>query len=238
MSKLAVIVGVGPGLGASLARKFASQNLSVAMLARNQDFLTQLQSDITKQGGNAASFQCDITSPESVKNAFEQIEQKYGSSAAWEVGIYNAGGFSRESILEIDPEKFTNVWKVNCLGALLFSQQLIPRMLKNNKGTLLFTGATASLRGSAKFATLSTGKFGLRALVQSLAREFQPQGIHISHVIVDGIIRSDRTKSMTNLEDGKMLNPDKIAETYFHLYQQDKSVWTHELDIRPSSEIF
>jgi NADP-dependent 3-hydroxy acid dehydrogenase YdfG len=142
-------------------------------------------------------------------------------------------------ILEITPEQLDQCFHASCTGALVASQQVLPDMVKAKRGTILLTGATASLRGSARFACLATAKFALRALAQSMAREFSRQGIHVAHVIVDGQIASDRARAMSpGREEHTMLSPDAIAETYWQLHVQDPTAWTHEIDVRPNVESF
>ena len=235
-SKVVAIVGVGEGLGASVAHRFAREGFTVAIIARSEDKLTKIQADIEKAGGKAAPYAADVTDAASVKAAFEKVSSELGAP---QILVYNAGIFKINSILELTPEQFDYCWKVNCFGAFTAAQQVLPTMVKQKKGTIILTGATASLKGSAKFAALAVGKFGLRALAQSLAREFSPQGIHVAHVIIDGIINTERAKNMfSEKEENTMLSPDSIAETYWQLHKQDKSAWTLEMDLRPDVEKF
>jgi NAD(P)-dependent dehydrogenase (short-subunit alcohol dehydrogenase family) len=142
-------------------------------------------------------------------------------------------------ILELTPEQFESSWKVNCFGAFLAVQQVLPAMVERSRGTILLTGATAAVRGSAKFAALAVGKFGLRALAQSLAREFGSQGIHVAHIIIDGMINTPRVRAMASeREEHTLVSPEAIAQTYWQLYQQDATAWTLELDLRPAVEKF
>ena len=142
-------------------------------------------------------------------------------------------------ILELTPEQFEQNWKVNCFGAFLAVQQVLPAMIERGGGTILLTGATAAVRGSAKFAALAVGKFGLRALAQSLAREFGSQGIHVAHIIIDGMINTPRVRAMASeREEHTLVSPEAIAQTYWQLYQQDATAWTLELDLRPAVEKF
>ncbi|MFI5246079.1 MAG: SDR family NAD(P)-dependent oxidoreductase, partial [Gemmatimonadales bacterium] len=156
-----------------------------------------------------------------------------------EVLVYNAGAFQMGGLLDISAEDFERCWRANCFGGFLAAQAVVPEMLKKKRGTLLFTGATAALRGSAKFSCLAVGKFGLRALAQSLARELGPQGIHVAHVIIDGQIDTPRIRQMMPGRDAStLLSPDAIAETYWQLHAQDPTAWTQELDVRPAVEKF
>lgn len=235
-SKVAVVLGVGPGLGAAIARRFARAGFTVGIMARNAEKLKAIQTQIEQDGGTALSVSADATDLASVTAAFSQIKQQLGEP---EVFIYNTGAFQMASALEITPEQFEYNWKANCFGAFLGVQQVLPAMLERGRGTILFTGATAAMKGSAKFASFAVGKFGLRALAQSLAREFGPQGIHVAHIIIDGIIDTPRVRQMMpNREQQTMLSPDAIAETYLQLYLQDSSAWTLEIDLRPAVETF
>ena len=235
-SKVAVVLGVGPGLGAAVAHRFAREGFVVGLMARSSEQLTQIQSEIEQSGGKALSVTVDATDAASVKAAFEQVRSQLGSP---EVFVYNAGAFKMAGILELTPEQFESSWKVNCFGAFLAVQQVLPAMVERGRGTILLTGATAAVRGSAKFAALAVGKFGLRALAQSLAREFGSQGIHVAHIIIDGMINTARVRAMASeREEHTLLSPEAIAQTYWQLYQQDATAWTLELDLRPAVEKF
>jgi len=235
-SKVAVVLGVGPGLGAAVAHRFAREGFVVGLMARSSEQLTQIQSEIEQSGGKALSVSVDATDAASVKAAFEEVSSQLGSP---EVFVYNAGAFKMAGILELTPEQFEQNWKVNCFGAFLAVQQVLPAMVERGRGTILLTGATAAVRGSAKFAALAVGKFGLRALAQSLAREFGSQGIHVAHIIIDGMINTPRVRAMASeREEHSLLSPEAIAQTYWQLYQQDATAWTLELDLRPAVEKF
>lgn len=235
-SKVAVVLGVGSGLGAAVAHRFAREGFAVGLMARSSQQLTQIQSEIEQSGGKALSITVDATDPASVKAAFEQVSSQL---SAPEVFVYNAGAFQRAGILELTPEQFESSWKVNCFGAFLAVQQVLPAMVEQGRGTILLTGATAAVRGSAKFAALAVGKFGLRALAQSLAREFGSQGIHVAHIIIDGMINTQRVRAMASeAEEHTLVAPEAIAQTYWQLSQQDATAWTLELDLRPAVEKF
>lgn len=235
-SKVAVVLGVGPGLGAAVARRFASQGFTLGLMARSEEKLTPIQTEIEKDGGTALSIPADATDPASVISAFAKVKQKLGTP---EVFVYNTGAFQMGGILEFTPEQFEYNWKANCFGAFLGAQQVLPAMVERGRGTILLTGATAALKGSARFAGLAVGKFGLRALAQSLAREFGPQGIHVAHIIIDGMIDTPRVRGMApDRENHTLVSPLAIAETYWQLYLQDATAWTLELDLRPAVEKF
>ncbi|MGH6901400.1 MAG: SDR family NAD(P)-dependent oxidoreductase [Geminicoccaceae bacterium] len=232
--QVAVIVGVGPGLGLALVKRFARAGMAVAMAARDGQRLEQLRAQAPVAGARA--YACDATDPAAVDRLFEEVE---GDLGAPEVVVFNAGAFEPGGILEIDPAQFERCWRIGCLAGLLVGQAAARRMVREGRGTILFTGATAALRGSARFANLAVPKFGLRALAQAMARELGPEGIHVGHVIIDGQIRSERYAQLA-AERGPdaLLEPDAIAEMYYQLHAQPRSAWTLELDLRPWSEKF
>jgi NAD(P)-dependent dehydrogenase (short-subunit alcohol dehydrogenase family) len=234
--KVAVILGVGPGLGAAVAQRFAREGFAVGMMAREKERLGKVREEIEDARGTALAVSADATDAASVASAFEQVREELGNP---EVFVYNAGAFEMGGILELSPEQFDNCFRANCSGAFYGAQQVLPAMVEKERGTIILTGATAALRGSAKFAALATGKFGLRALAQSMAREFGPQGIHVAHVIIDGQINTPRLReTQPDREESTTLSPGSIAETYWHLHAQDPTAWTLELDLRPAVETF
>ena len=234
--KVAVILGVGPGLGAAVARRFAHEGFAVGMMARSEVSLSATQEEVEGAGGQTLAVRADATDAGSVASAFEEVRGSLGNP---EVFVYNAGAFRMGGVLEVSPEDFDDCFRANCSGAFYGAQQVLPAMVERGRGTILLTGATASMRGSANFAALATGKFGLRALAQSLAREFGPQGIHVAHVIIDGQINTPRVRAMSpDREEHTMLSPDAIAETYWQLHVQNPTAWTLELDLRPALESF
>ncbi|MBA3792085.1 MAG: SDR family NAD(P)-dependent oxidoreductase [Rubrobacter sp.] len=234
--KVAAVLGVGPGLGTAIARRFAREGYAVALMARREESVADVRREIENAGGTALSVSTDATDPASVKAAFERVRGAIGDP---EVFVYNAGAFQMGGILEIDPETFDECFRANCAGAFYASQHVLPAMAEAEHGTVLLTGASASLRGSARFSALAVGKFGLRALAQSMAREFGPRGVHVAHVVIDGQIQTPRAREMSpDREDHTMLSPDAIAETYWQLHSQEPTVWTLELDLRPSVESF
>ena len=234
--KVAVILGVGPGLGSAVARRFAHEGFEVGMMARSEESLSATQEEVESAGGQTLAVRADATDAGSVTSAFEEVRRSLGDP---EVFVYNAGAFRMGSVLEVSPEDFDDCFRANCSGAFYGAQQVLPAMVEKGRGTILLTGATASMRGSANFAALATGKFGLRALAQSMAREFGPQGIHVAHVIIDGQINTPRVRAMSpDREEHTMLSPDAIAETYWRLHTQDPTAWTLETDLRPAVESF
>jgi NAD(P)-dependent dehydrogenase (short-subunit alcohol dehydrogenase family) len=234
--KVAAIMGVGPGLGAAVARRFAHEGFAVGLMARSEESLSATQVEVESAGRQAFAVRTDATDAGSVASAFEEMRGSLGNP---EVFVYNAGAFRMGGVLEVSPEDFDDCFRANCSGAFYGAQQVLPAMVERGRGTILLTGATASMRGSANFAALATGKFGLRALAQSLAREFGPQGIHVAHVIIDGQINTPRVRRMSpDREEHTMLSPDAIAETYCRLHTQDPTAWTLETDLRPAVESF
>ncbi|MCJ1290197.1 hypothetical protein MMC34_001733 [Xylographa carneopallida] len=239
-SALAIIAGVGPGTGAALAKKFAKE-YPVVLLARNPSNYDSLVEEIEKSGGKAVGISTDVSSPESVEEAFKKIKSISTEVAA---GIFNVGGkFIRKPFLELGLEDFEAGYEANGKGAFLFSQQILPLLLKTvstspaHPPTLIFTGATASMKGSAGMSSFATGCFAKRALAQSLAREFGPKGVHVGHAIIDGVIDIPRTKEykVSDEPDAK-ISADAIADAYWHLHTQPRTTFTNELDIRPYVE--
>lgn len=222
--QVAVIVGAGPGLGVSAARRFSKAGMTPVLVSRNADRLNELAAGI--QG--AVAYPCDATDEAAVDAMYSHIEEEHGPI---EVLVYNpGGGFGRTPVLEQSAERFRAVWEFTAFGGFLNCRAAAQRMQARGRGAILITGATASLRGGKGFSAFASGKFALRALAQSLARELGPEGIHVAHINIDGIIGDS--------DDGSKLNPDDIAETYFGLFKQARSNWTQELDIRPWNENF
>lgn len=235
-NKVAAVVGAGPGLGASVAQRFAKEDYTVALVARNLGNLEEIQKSIEALGQRALPLSADVTKESDLEGAFNKITEDEGNI---EVLIYNAGDFKMQSVLEIGTEEFKRSWEINCMGAFLCSKLVLPSMIENNRGTIIFTGATASKRGSALFSRLAVGKFGLRALAQSMAREFGPKGIHVAHVVIDGQIATPLfLEAQPDRDPETLLSPDSIAEQYLQLHSQDPTSWTLELDLRPSVEKF
>lgn len=242
---IAAIVGVGPKLGRSIARKFAHEGYTVAILARDLGRLSRFADEIAREEKSQVfAIRIDCSDSRSVREAFEGVL----SLGFVEVLVYNAC----QTVPWPNPTNFTNTpvesfeksLAVNTVGAFHCSQQVIPSMMERGRGTILFTGCSSSLNGFAGFAELSCGKFALRALSQCLAKEFQPIGIHIAHIIIDGIIGAPRSSSWMNtsreqagqVEDDGTMDPDALAQTYWHLHVQDRSAWTQEIDLRSSNQ--
>lgn len=227
----AVVVGVGPGLGLALANAFASHGYTVFAAARGEG-LAQLA---YSPGGRVIPQRCDATQPEQVERLFAAAEA-HGPVAAT---VFNAGTFERGDVVDTAPADFERCWRVGCFAGFLVGQAAARSMLERGAGTILFTGATASLRGGAGFVNLAAPKFGLRAVAQSMARELGPRGVHVAHVIVDGQIRSERYAHLaTTRGPDSLLEPDAIAAEYLRLHLQPRSAWTFEADFRPWVEKF
>lgn len=233
-AKVAVILGTDLGLGAAIARRFTHEGFVVGIMARRRDQLFLIQAEIEQSGGTVTLIAADATDPISVADAFLQVESRLGAP---EVFIYNAGALQSGSILDLTPQQFELSRKVNCFGAFLGVQQVLPAMVKRGSGTILLSGATASLKGSARFAGFAVGKFGLRALAQSLAREFGPKGIHVTHIVIDSQInKSEKRVKSSEPSLCHLLAPEAVAETYWQIYQQQPTAWTLELDLRTATE--
>jgi NAD(P)-dependent dehydrogenase (short-subunit alcohol dehydrogenase family) len=225
MANVALIVGAGPQLGAALGRRFAAEGLVPVLSARNAARLEAMAAAIP----GAVAYPCDATQESAVDAMVAAVEARHG---AMELAVYNpGGGFLRLPVVEQSAARMREVWEFTALGGFLVGRAVARRMLARGRGCILFTGATASLRGGPGFAAFAAGKFALRALAQSMARELHPLGIHVAHVVIDGRIA-------TGGEAGTYLDPDDIAEAYAGLYRQKSSAWTQELDIRPMKEKF
>lgn len=232
----ALVAGVGPGLGSSLARAFSREGYSVALLSRRSESSEPIANQIRANKGTAIALAVDVTDRSAVLQAVEKIRAELGAIT---ILAYNASGFGRGNFLDLDPETIRQSFEVGAMGAVHLAQAVIPDMLKAGHGFISLTGATASLRGRAGFAPLAIAKSSLRILGQSLAREFHPKGIHVVHVIVDGQIDTARLRAR---EPGRpaqtVIPPDAIAAAIVHALRQPTSGWTHEIDIRPAAEIF
>ena len=223
MNEKVLIVGAGTGLSASIARLCSSEGMEVALAARNIDKLVSLKKEI-----NAKTFKCDASDINEVSSLFRELDQSFGIP---NLVIYNPSSRIRGAIGDLDPKETQEAINITCFGGFLVAQEASKRMLKNKKGSIFFTGASASIKGFANSSVFAMGKFGLRGLAQSLARELHPQNIHIGHFIIDGGIG----KSSTGY---KLINPDSIANTYLEVHRQDSSAWTWEVELRTNEETF
>ena len=222
--KAVLIVGAGSGLSASLARAFSSKGMKVVLAARNIDKLASLKKEI-----DALVFKCDSTENKSVQNLFLQTDSIIGTP---EIVIYNPSLRIVKPFIEYEPDEMLQSIKVNSYGAFLVAHESVKRMLKIGKGNIFFTGSSASVKGFAKSASFAMGKFGLRGLAQSLARELHPQNIHIGHFVIDGGIGKEPVGNY------QMIHPDEIAKQYLNFYLQNKKAWSWEIEIRTNTEKF
>ena len=227
--KIALIVGTGSGLSASLARAFSKQGLKVAVAARRAGNLEML----AKETG-AKAFSCDATRHAEVTRLFSQVNDAFGSP---DVVVYNASYRARGPFIELDPAEVEKSIAVTAFGGFLVAQEAAKRMVPRGHGAILFTGASASVKGYAQSAPFAMGKFALRGLAQSMARELSPHGIHVGNVVIDGGIRSQSHPVPPDKPDS-MLDPDAIAENYLHLLRQPRSAWAWEIELRPWVEKF
>ena len=222
--KAVLIVGAGSGLSASLARAFNSKGMKILLASRNIDKLDSLKKEI-----DALVFKCDSTENKSVQNLFLQTDSIIGTP---EIVIYNPSLRIVKPFIEYEPDEMLQSIKVNSYGAFLVAHESVKRMLKIGKGNIFFTGSSASVKGFAKSASFAMGKFGLRGLAQSLARELHPQNIHIGHFVIDGGIGKEPVGNY------QMIHPDEIAKQYLNFYLQDKKAWSWEIEIRTNTEKF
>jgi len=227
--RTALIVGAGSGLSASLARLFSRNGMKIALAARSPDKLSALAAET-----GAATFSCDATKRGEVERLFADLE---GTPGTPDVVVYNPSFRTRGPFVDLEPADVEKVIAVSAFGGFLVAQQAARRMLPKGHGAILFTGASASLKGYAQSVPFAMGKFALRGLAQALARELSPRGIHVAHVVIDGGIRSERRPASPDKPDA-LLDPDAIAETYLHVLQQPRSAWTSEIELRPWVENF
>jgi NAD(P)-dependent dehydrogenase (short-subunit alcohol dehydrogenase family) len=241
VSGTVVVVGVGAptGLGVALARRFAREGLRVIVAGRTLEKLTATVEAIRKAGGLAEAKVTDATRQSDVAALFDKAD----AGPTLELVAYNVGNNIMLPFLNTDADVFAEVWRQNALGGFLVGQEAVRRLLPNQRGTILFTGATASMRARPPFIAFASAKAALRAVAQGLAREFGPQGLHVAHVVIDGVIQGDYAQSKfpdfvkAKGPDG-LIEVDAIAETYWALHRQPRSAWTHELDLRPFKEPF
>ena len=240
MDKVALVIGAGDATGGAIARRFAREGYVVCVTRRSLDKLQLLLEQIRHAGGTAHGFASDARKEEDVFALVEQIETTIGPI---EVMVFNIGANAPSSVLEETARKYFKIWEMACFGGFLNGREVAKRMVTRGRGSIIFTGATASLRGSANFAAFAGAKHALRALAQSMARELGPQGIHVAHVVVDGaidtnFIRENFPQRYVLKDQDGILNPDHIADNYWMLHQQPRDAWTHELDLRPWMEKF
>lgn len=232
--EVALVVGVGPNLGAALGRAFAQAGMKVALAARDEKKLAPMVAEIDKLGGAGKGYGCDVTQEDQVEDLFKRVTADLGAP---NVVVFNPSIFVIKPVAEMTVEDLESCWRVTCFGGFLVGRAAARIMGERGSGTILFTGASASLRGSAKFSSMAMPKAGLRMLSQSLARELGSQGVHVGHVIVDGLILSERWAEVAKERpEDALLKPDHIAANYLYLHRQPRSAWTQELDVRPWAE--
>lgn len=236
--KVALVIGAGDATGGAIARRFAREGYIACVTRRSADKLQPLIDSIRSEGGQAYGYGSDARKEEDVAALFAQIEAEHGPV---EVMVFNIGANVPSSILEETARKYFKVWEMACFSGFLNGQAAARRMVARGRGTILFTGATAALRGSANFAAFAGAKHALRALAQSMARELGPLNIHVAHVVVDGaidtaFIRDTFPERYALKDQDGILNPDHIAENYWYLHTQPRDAWTFELDLRPYME--
>jgi NAD(P)-dependent dehydrogenase (short-subunit alcohol dehydrogenase family) len=233
---IAMVVGVGPGLGAALVRRFAQGGHAVAMIARSREFMDDLAAEVKAAGGRALPVTADVADAEQIARAFTAVRSALGAP---EVLLYNAGSGNWGTITEVTPQQYEDSWRTNAYGAFLCAKEAVPDMIAKRRGVMLFTGATAGVKAGPKSAAFGPAKFAVRGLAQSLARDLGPRGIHVAYVNVDGIIDIPHIRTqMPSLKNEDLLRPAAIAEAYWFLANQDPSAWTQELDVRPFKEKF
>jgi NAD(P)-dependent dehydrogenase (short-subunit alcohol dehydrogenase family) len=226
-------------LGAAIARRFAKAGLTVVLTGRSADRVQAVTAEITAGGGLAHGLPGDASSAD----ALHRISAKARTFGALRAAIFNVGNAVRGTPLELSPEQFESTWRGSTYAGFLFAREVLPGLIAAGGGSLLFTGATASLRGRGPFVAFASAKAGLRSIAQSAAREYGPQGVHVAHIVIDGGIDGERLRTnapqhVANAGADGLLDPGAIAETYWQLHQQHRSAWTHELDLRPYKEAF
>jgi NAD(P)-dependent dehydrogenase (short-subunit alcohol dehydrogenase family) len=241
----AVVVGVGAerGLGAALSRRFAAEGYHVLVAGRTPEKIAQVAKTIRETGGSAEAVTVDTTREDDVVRLFDRAVAPSDGRDPADVVIFNAGNNQRIDFRELSAEQFEQFWRIGCFGGFLVGREAARRLAPLGRGTIIFTGASASLRGKPGFAHFAAAKAGLRMIAQSMAREYGPLGIHVAHVVIDGGIKGDRLLSRAPTliekrgEDG-LLGIDAIADTYWNIHRQQRSTWTQEVDLRPFKETF
>jgi NAD(P)-dependent dehydrogenase (short-subunit alcohol dehydrogenase family) len=237
-TKVALIIGAGDAIGSAIMRKFSQKGLTVCGARRHGKKLDALVAELTADGRPAFNFSCDARREDAIEKLFATIESSIGEI---DVVVFNVGANVPMGLLQTNSKKFFKIWEMSCYAGFLSGREAARYMLRRQRGTIMFTGATASVRGSAGFAAFASAKHGLRALAQSMARELGPQNIHVAHVVIDGGVDTEWVRdNVSDFEHRKsqngIINPDDLAENYIWLYQQPSNAWTFELDLRPWQE--
>jgi NAD(P)-dependent dehydrogenase (short-subunit alcohol dehydrogenase family) len=236
--EIALVVGAGDAIGSAICRRFAREGFTVCAARRNVERLQPLEREARAAGWTLHSFACDARREDAVAALFADIEARIGPLS---VVVFNVGANVPMAALDTDSRKFSKIWEMACFAGFLTSREAARHMLPRGRGTILFTGATASVRGAAGFGAFASAKHGLRAWAQSLARELGPQNLHVAHVVIDAAVDTQWIRD--NLPDaeeraarGGLVNPDELAEVYLALHRQPRSAWTFEMDLRPWCE--
>ncbi|WP_435177103.1 SDR family NAD(P)-dependent oxidoreductase [Halorussus sp. AFM4] len=235
MTRTAVIAGVGPGLGESLARKFADEGCRVGLFARSGEYVADLADDLP---ADAAGVEADVSDPDDVRAGFRRVREELGPV---DVLVNHASGGSWKGLRDLSADEFERAWRVNGYGAFLCSKEAVADMTGPDAdgGTVIFTGATSAVRGRGGALGFSSAKFAARGMAESMARELGPEGVHVAHVVIDGqILTPSAERDRGDRGEEEFLDPDAVAESYWHLVEQDRSAWTLELDLRPHVEEF
>ena len=242
MTETVLIMGAGAvaGVGGALAQKFAANGFHVIVTGRTQSKLDAIVDAVISAGGSAEAVVANVTVDKDQNAVFDRVSLRDEPLAAV---VYNAGSNLPITFLDLTPEQFDEFWRIGCFGAFLTARLALPMLKEQGRGSLFFTGASASLRGKPNFAHFAVAKAGLRNLAQALAREYGPQGVHVAHVVIDGIVNGDIVRGrfsdyLDALGDDGALEPQAIAEAFWALHQQHPSAWTHELDLRPYKEVW
>jgi NAD(P)-dependent dehydrogenase (short-subunit alcohol dehydrogenase family) len=231
--RVAIVAGVGPGLGAALVRKLVQEGCRVGMFARSPEFVGKLAAEL---GADALAVPTDISDARQVAAGFRNVRQQLG---AVEILIAHASGSVGEGLIKTTPDQFERSWRVAVFGAFLCAREAVPGMLEGGAGAIIFTGATSSVRGRGGAVAFSSAKFAVRGLAQSLAVELWPRSIHVAHIIIDGIIDTPKVRRIYKPSAKEpLLKPEAIADSYWNLIQQDRSAWSLEVDLRPHTEAF
>ena len=236
--KVAVIAGAGEGLGKALAQRFMQVGFETVIAARDREKLDRIAKDLANEGALHV-VPTDLSKPNAVKALFDTA----AGHGTLDAVVSNAAMVHFQPILEVEPETFEQVWRINCLAGFLVGQEAARRMVPNKQGSIIFSGATASVRGAAAFVAFAAAKGGLRSVAQSMARSLGKEGIHVAHVVIDGVIDTPANwkrmpDHMNSLKDQRLMNPVAIAEACFALHKQEKSAWSFEIDLRPAAESF
>jgi len=241
--KAALVIGAGSGTGGAIAKRFAREGFVACVVRRTADKLPALVGEIEAAGGRARAFGCDARKEEEMVALVDEIERDVGPI---EVAVFNVGANVPASILEETARKYFKIWEMACFGGFLMGREVARRMVPRGRGTILYTGATASVRGREHFAAFAGAKHALRALAQSMARELGPKNIHVAHLVIDAgvdtafvrerIRQRSGAEALGRLEPDQLMNPSSIAEAYWQLYRQPRDAWTFELDLRPWME--